>query len=372
MAAGFSLKDQLFHRAKIARLGEELAAAWPDFDAAAFEGRVMARLEALELKARIAWIAECLDETLPSDFDEAAKVIERALPPPLDPTRTDDDFGDFIYAPYGEFAVIRGLEDHRDRALDLLEAVTQRFSMEYAIRPFLNRWPDETFARLESWARHPNYHVRRLVSEGTRPKLPWGAGIRTDPMRPLPLLDILHADPTRYVTRSVANHLNDIAKIDAEAALERLVAWRSAGRQSAAELDWIAAHALRGLVKAGDARALAHLGYDPRAEIDCAVSITTPDVAMGDMLEFVVTLTAPRETPVLVDWALDFPEGGSRRSPKVFKLKQARVLPGRPLSLTKRHRMRGDATTFRLAPGPHSLAVQVNGRVRARAAFTLR
>lgn len=372
MAESYSLKDQLFSPARVAGLGRELAAAWDGFDPARFEARVGERLGALELKARIAWIAEVLDEMLPADFDRAAGIVEAALPAELDPALTDDDFGMFIHAPYGDFAVRRGLEDHRDRALDLLHAVTRRFSMEYAIRHFINRWPEETFARLEAWAEDPNYHVRRLVSEGTRPKLPWGIGIATPPERALPLLDRLHGDPTRYVTRSVANHLNDITKIAPDLALDRLERWRAAGRQDATELGWMAAHALRGLVKAGDPAALAMLGYDPGAALDCDVEMLTRQVAIGDVLEFRVTLSAGREVPVLVDWLLHFPDAAGRRGPKVFKLKQAVVTPGAPLVLDKRHRMRGDATTFRMTPGPHRVAVQVNGRIRGEAGFDLR
>ncbi|OWU83919.1 hypothetical protein ATO6_16015 [Oceanicola sp. 22II-s10i] len=372
MSVGYSLKDQLFNPVKVAGLGRALASAWSGFDAAAFEDRVCARFPELELKARIAWIAEVLDEMLPGDFDRAAGIIETALPPPLDPSLRDDDFGQFIHAPYGDFAVRRGLEDHRDRALDLIVAVTQRFSMEYAIRHFLNRWPDETYARIEGWAGHPHYHVRRLASEGTRPKLPWGIGIVTPVERALPVLDRLHGDPTRFVTRSVANHLNDITKLAPDLALDRLQAWQGADQQHAKELDWMTGHALRGMVKAGDARALGMLGFDPEASVEVMLKIATPEVAIGEALEFSVTLSAPRALPVLVDWVLDFPEGTGRRGGKVFKLKQARLSAGHPLVMTKRHVMKGDATTFRLTPGVHRLSVQVNGTIRASGEFALR
>ncbi|WP_375691328.1 hypothetical protein [Pseudooceanicola sp. LIPI14-2-Ac024] len=370
MAESFSLKDQLFNPVKVAGLGREIAGAWDGFDAGAFEARVCERFPELELKARIAWIAEVLDEMLPDDFDRAAGIIAAALPPPLDPALTDDDFGQFIHAPYGDFIVRRGLEDHRDAALDLIGEVTQRFSMEYAIRPFINRWPDETFARLDTWAGHGNYHVRRLVSEGSRPKLPWGIGLSTDPLRALPLLDRLHRDGTRYVTRSVANHLNDITKIAPGAALERLVAWRDAAPGDA-EVAWIAGHALRGQVKAGDRAAMAFLGFDPDAAVEVALEVLTPEVAIGESLRFAVTLTAGADVPVLVDWLVEFPEGTGRRGPKVFKLKQAVARAGTPLRLEKAQRMKGDATTFKLAPGMHGLAVQVNGTIRARGTFTL-
>lgn len=371
MAQGFSLKDQLFNPAKVARLGREIHAAWDGFDPPRFEARVCARLPELELKARIAWIAEVLDEMLPQDFDHAARVIEAALPPPLDPALSDGDFGDFIYAPYGEVGVRRGLETHRDRLLDLLEAVTQRFSMEYAIRPVLNRWPEAGFVRLDLWARHPNYHVRRLASEGSRPKLPWGIGLKGDPLRGLPLLDRLHADATRYVTRSVANHLNDIAKIDPGVALARLNLWQDAGAQREAEFAWIASHALRGRVKKGDAAALGFLGFDAAAPVSARLEVA-PEAMIGGTLDFTVTLEAAKDVPVLVDWLLEFPAGAGRRGPKVFKLKRARVGPGAPFVHAARHRLKGDATTFRLTPGPHAVAVQVNGRIVARQAFELR
>ncbi|MWB79528.1 hypothetical protein GLS40_15955 [Pseudooceanicola sp. 216_PA32_1] len=367
----FSLKDQLFNPEKVAWLSGRFSAAWDGFDGARFETRVAERLGALELKARIAWIAEVLEEVLPGDFPTAAGIVESALPPPLDPTLRDDDFGQFIIAPLGDYVVARGMEDHRDRALDSIEAITQRFSMEYAIRHFLNRWPDETYDRLALWAGHPHYHVRRLVSEGTRPKLPWGKGITTDPARALPLLDRLHGDSTRFVTRSVANHLNDLTKSDPAVPLDRLAAWASAGMQQDRELAWMTSHALRGLVKAGDPRALEMLGYAPDADVDCALRVETPEVRVGEALRFAVTLSAAGPLPVLVDFIIRFRRANGTLAPKVFKLKQAVLTPGKPLVLAKSHRLKGDATTFTLYPGAHELAVQVNGRIRAEAAFAL-
>lgn len=371
MAAGFSLKDQLFNAAKVRHLADRFARADAGFDAAGFEARVMDRLPDLELKQRIAWIATCLGDALPGPLPAIAPVLRAALPAPLDPALKDDDFGDFIYAPLGELVVDRGLEEHPDLGLDLLEAITQRFSMEWAIRPFLNRWPDRVLARMDSWARHDNYHVRRLVSEGTRPRLPWGQGIDLPVAAPLPLLEQLHADPTRYVTRSVANHLNDLTRHDPDLVMDRLEQWRATGRQAARELDWMTAHALRGLVKQGHPRALAMLGYDAGAEINCTLALLTPAPRIGAALEFEVTLAAAQQQPVLVDYIIRFarPDGRERR--KVFKLKQARVEQGRPLVLRKRHPLRGNASTFTLHPGQHRIELQVNGRLCAEAAFDL-
>ena len=171
---------------------------------------------------------------------------------------------DYSAHPAAVELVVRMVYEHdydRDRALDLLHAATQRFSMEFYIRPFLNRWPKETLARLALWARDDNYHVRRLVSEGTRPKLPWAKAVKLSTDQRLPFLDALHADGTRFVTRSVANHLNDLAKEEPATVVTVLKDWAKQGRQTPKELAWMTRHALRTLIKDGDAGALAVLGY---------------------------------------------------------------------------------------------------------------
>lgn len=368
MAGGFSLKDELFNAETVGRLASGFRTADPGFDPD-FEARVLSRFPELELKQRIDWIADCLIEALPVPFPDMAARITAALPPPLDPTRTDDDFGSFIYAPLGEVAVKRGLEDHRDLSLDLIETLTQRFSMEFAIRPFLNRWPEETMARLADWADHPSYHVRRLVSEGSRPRLPWGIGIPLPPGTALPLLDRLHADPARFVTRSVANHLNDISKHDPALVVDALTRWQTAGRQRPEELAWMTRHALRDLVKKGDPGAMALLGY--RMDVPITADLSLPATArIGESFDLRATLTAGEDLPVLVDYAIAFIRpSGIRR--KVHKLTTATLTAGAPLTLTKRHKLPASATTYSLHPGPHEVELLVNGRVRATAVVTL-
>ncbi len=229
MAKGDSLADQLFNRDTVERLASYFDAA-SVFSADPFVADVMDGLHDLELKARIGHIADVLARHLPNDFGDAVAAIYTALPPPLDPSLQDDSFGHFIYAPLGVFVENHGLEGGISRSLDLLEALTMRFSMEFSIRAFLNKHPVETMQRVRYWASHENYHVRRLASEGTRPRLPWGhnVGLTTDDT--LPILDMLYADQTRFVTRSVANHLNDITKTNPNAVIERLDRWQAAGK----------------------------------------------------------------------------------------------------------------------------------------------
>ena len=368
MAQGFSLKDQLFNAEKTGYLSGLFSDAESAFDGPAFQNAVISRLPELELKERMVWIATCLQQALPGDLSTVAPVILRALPPPLDPDKSDDDFGDFIFAPLGEWVVAVGL-DHPDVALDVLEELTQRFSMEWAIRPFLNAHPDLVMARMQEWCGHSSYHVRRLVSEGTRPRLPWGQAVGLALSDPLPLLDRLQGDSTRYVTRSVANHLNDITKKEPDLVLDRLQAWEKSGQQDAKELQWMTGHALRGLVKSGHPRAMKVLGFDPDADIKAEVQVNAP-ARIGEALEFEVALTGSDDHPVLVDYIIHFQRPGGKVSPKVHKLKQTALKEGK-LALRKKHKLKGDATTFRLMPGPHRLEVQVNGRVRVGVDFDL-
>ena len=365
----FSLKDHLFNPDSIGDLAAEYSAALPDFDATGFQKDVLAGFPDRELLARLDWIADCLEPHLAPTFPQMAEQLEAAMPPPLDPELTDDDFGRFIHAVPGILAVRHGLETHRERALDLLYAATKRFSMEFYIRPFLNRWPEETLSRLAIWAEDDNYHVRRLVSEGTRPKLPWAKAVTLKSEQTVPLLDRLHADPTRYVTRSVANHMNDIAKSEPALVIDRLQAWAAADQQAKKELDWMTRHALRTMVKAGDPAALQLLGYDPQAEVVARVTLDRPVVQIGDALEFAVHLNAPADLPVLVDYVISFPRASGKQRTKTFKLKQSRIVAGHELELTKRHLLKGNATTFTLVPGRHHLAVQVNGVIRVSVDF---
>ncbi len=371
MAEAFSLKDDLFNPVTVGRLGAHFEDAGI-FKAAPFVADVLDQMGPLALKARISLIADVLAQYLPRDFDAAGDAILAALPPPLDPALSDDDFGHFIYAPLGVFVENNGLEAHLDRSFDLLEAITQRFSMEYSVRPFLNRWPDATLERLRGWVTHDHYHVRRLVSEGTRPRLPWGQKIGLTSADTLPLLDRLQADPTRFVTRSVANHLNDITKADPDAVIDRLQSWRQDGGQGAKELDWMRRHALRGLIKAGHPGAMTHLGYRGDAPVTVSHLGITPDpIARGGTAEITLHFTTGQDTPLIVDYVIDFVKANGSNAPKVFKWKVLDAKAGKRVTLAKKHHFKDNATTFALYPGAHQLHVQINGQIRGTVPFDL-
>lgn len=372
MAEKFSLKDHLFNETKLRYLGELLAAASADIDSDAFVAEVMSKLFTLELKDRIRWIADVLTRHLPADFEEAARLIAAALPPPLDPTKRDDDFGEFIFAPFGEYVAKHGCtKEHLTVSLETLRELTMRFSMEDAIRYFLRAFPKETLRVMKDWVNDDNYHVRRLVSEGTRPLLPWSGRVPLTTADTLPLLTLLQADPTRYVTRSVANHLNDIAKKEPAVVIDALRQWQKIGKQDARELAWMTKHSLRTLIKRGHRDALSLLGYDSGAYRVNEFAVVAREVQAGEMVSFTAIITAAADTNLLIDYVIHFVKKNGTTAPKVFKWKVAALKTGEQLCLTKNHRLKADATTFTLYPGNHTVELQINGTVSAETAFTL-
>lgn len=367
-----ALKDQLFHRGNVARIAAELNAVEANFDAEAFTNRVVERFAELELKQRIDWIAACLADQLLGDFEGAVDVLLRSLPAPCDPTLTDGDYGDFIYAAYSRFVAQHGCTaTHVDVSLAALCEITTRFSAEDAIRPFISTFPDQTFAALTEWCQHPHYHVRRLCSEGTRPRLPWSARLATPIPAAIPIIEALHADPTRYVTRSVANHVNDITKDLPDLALDLLERWRDQGRQEPRELDFMIRHATRGLVKQGNDRALALHGVATDAEVTLTGFACDSSVDLGDALAFAFTVTTPHDADLIIDYVIEFPGPTGRIGRKVYKLTRHRAIAHAPATIEHRHLLRAAMTTRKIIPGVHHLEIQINGRTHTTATFAV-
>lgn len=363
---GFSLKDHLFNKDKVTYLAGLFSEVHPEFKNNSFVMDVMTELPQLELKARITHIAIVLQKYLPEDFLKATKIIVQALPEPLAPDKTDDDFGDFIFAPLGEYVVRNGLEKkYLKTSLATLKEITQRFSMEDAIRYFISAFEEDTLAELQKWTTHKHYHVRRLVSEGTRPLLPWSKRIPLDITLPIVFLDQLYFDNTRFVTRSVANHINDISKTNPRLALDTLDRWRKEGKQNEREMEWIMAHALRTLIKQGNAEALVLLGYESSPKIKIVKFATkneSQQVTMGEALTFSFEIQAEKDEKLMIDYIIHFMKKNGSTSSKVFKIKNGEIKKGESMSVVKNHVFLKDATSFTLYPGIHTLVLQINGQ----------
>lgn len=370
---GISLKDHLFNRPKVTYLAALFAAHTPKFADRKFVTRVMKKLPTLELKQRIVLIAESLEEYLPKNYPDAVAQILGSLPPALDESKTDDDFGDFIIAPLGEFIVRNGLtKEHLAISLDALKEITKRFSMEDAMRAFIRQFPQETIRELSLWAEDSNYHVRRLVSESTRPLLPWSGRIDLSIDATLPFLDRLHSDRTRYVTRSVANHLNDVAKTDPELVVRTLANWHKQARQDRDELQWITRHALRTLIKRGHAGSLRLLGFNPEPQLKIGkIRIAKTNLVPGETLEFSVDISALRDESLVVDYAIDFVKAGGKRSTKVYRAAKLTLKKGEKRTVSKSHKLHAQATTYQLYAGEHALTIQINGQAVGTQPFSI-
>lgn len=373
MSEKFLLKDFLFNRSKVEHIANELYRVHSLFKRDEFVRDAVSKFPELELKARISWIAECLKTYLPDDYRRAVSIILKALPSPNNSALTDDDFGDFIYASYAEFVAKNGCtKEYLQLSLDALHEVTQRFSAEFAIRYFLNAFPKETLIKLSSWVNDSHYHVRRLCSEGTRPKLPWAQKITIPITAPIPILDKLFSDKTRFVTRSVANHVNDISKIDPDLAVDTLTRWQKSGKQQPEEMNYIVRHALRTLVKQGSPKAMNMLGFSHAQSVDVLQFDLPKQVRMNTALEFSVMVQSEEATDVIINYILYFQNKiGKLNSKKVFKLKEHSLAKDKPVVFTKKHMFRENMTTRQLFRGHHEIEIQINGKSYSRKSFQL-
>lgn len=374
MSEGIPLKESAMNRARVESLAADLSRAEPRFDADGFVAAVMAQLPDLELKARIACVADTLASYLPADIGVATAAILAVLPPHDDATFTGSDFGTYTYAPYSDFVARYGCTPaNLESSLNALKELTKHFTAEDALRYFLNAFPDAAMEAVMKWSRDPDYHVRRLASEGTRPILPWSPRITLPVDAAIPILDNLYTDTSRFVTQSVANHINDITRTDPDLALTVLDRWRASNKQRPTEMKFIIKQSLRTLVKKGHSGAFEFLGLStsPAVEVS-SLRIDVPAVAIGEALVFDCTIraTGPSTQRVIIDYVVQYPRTRSGHGEAVFKWTTTELAPGESRALTRTQKLRSTASR-NLTPGPGRLHIQINGARVAEAPFQL-
>jgi 3-methyladenine DNA glycosylase AlkC len=343
-----------YSKTYVAGLAAALARAVPRFDRARFERAVLgAGWPRLELKQRMRRISETLHEFVPGDYRQQLAVLSQVAP----------EFGGFEAMFFPDFVAEYGLDDF-EASVAALELFTQYSSSEYGVRPFIVRYGDRMLAQMSRWAAHPNEHVRRLASEGSRPRLPWAMALppfKRDPRPLLPILEALRADPSEYVRRSVANNLNDIAKDHPDVVLAIAQRWQG----TSAETDRLVRHACRTLLKRGDQRALRLFGHhDVVAVTVTALKLGAREIPIGSDLTFSFLVGAASDTSARIEYAIDFVKKDARASRKVFQIGVKSLAAASPLSIARKHRFR-DFTTRKHYPGVHRIAVLVNGVERA-------
>lgn len=360
------------------RIAAMVRRAWRPFDTQAFLRQIEPGYESLELMARGQRIAQALQAHLPQDVPRALRVLVDSMDPPMgldaagEPDAGDRPYSAFLYLPHSMYIGTHGLP-HFEAAMAAQHALTQRFTAEFCIRPYLLHHQRDTLARLRDWAQDGNAHVRRLVSEGTRPRLPWAPRLpafQANPQLALPLLGALKDDPSSYVRRSVANHLGDIAKDHSDLAVGTARTWLQG---AAAPREALVRHGLRFLIKRGDAAALDALGVGHAVALDVRAARVVPARArIGDKVRIEAELhnPTPQAQRVLADLKVHYVKAHGGAAPKVFKLQTLDIPPGATVAVGKTLSLQ-QMTTRTHYPGAHQVELVLNGRPQPLGQFQL-
>lgn len=362
------------------RFTKDLKLVINDFDAREFVSRIMDdEWENRELKQRCRHITTVLKEFLPTDYKDAiAKILEL-----LDYAKStypdfsvidDEKFG--LTLEYGaildNYVEQYGLDDY-ETSIRAIEKITQFTSCEFAVHPFIIKYPDEMMKQMLVWSKHEHWGVRRLASEGCRPRLPWAMALpnlKENPAPIIPILENLKNDPSRFVRLSVANNLNDIAKDNPETVIDLVKKWRGESK----EVDWIIKHGCRTLLKQGNPEMMELFGFDSVIEnisID-NFQIPTPKVKVGDSLEFSFKLLNHNDKKVRIrlEYAIYYQKANGTLTKKVHKISEKEYAADSVTQITRRHSFRV-VTTRKLHLGLHQIAVIINGNEFEKYSFEL-
>ena len=348
--------------AQVDWLAGRLSAACAAFPADEFRRKAKAGLASLELKARARHLADALEATLPQK--QALKVLIKLL------QSEHQEGGGFRYLAISEFLERHGPDDV-EQALRANYELTQRFTSEFCIRTLILAAPERTLSELKQWAGDPSEHVRRLVSEGTRPRLPWGRQLPpfiADPSPILPLLERLKDDESEFVRRSVSNNLNDIAKDHPEVVLKIAKAWLM---KATPQRKRLVEHGLRTLLKRGDARALALIGAHGADSLRITGKVSPARVKLGERVTFEATVRndGKKLLHAVLEARVHFVKVKGT-SVKPFRLARVDLKPGQEVAITRSLELQ-HRSIRRLFTGVHEVELQVNGARSPMGSFTL-
>ncbi len=360
----------------ITELNERLMKSDTNFNGEQFLSQALNDLSSLGLNERINQVKMALKYCLPNDFEKAVTVLLGALGPKLTQDSLDGidltSSQGFIVLPLCEYVASYGQHSF-NVSMNALQEMTQRFSAEGAIRSFITGHPKATFEQFDKWLQHDSVHVRRLVSEGTRPRLPLFSRLPefiSDPRPVLMLLEQLKDDNQLYVRRSVANNLNDIAKDNPQQVTDVLSAWSQGASK---ERQWLIKHALRSLVKLGNKEALHILGFKPlKSVVVNTFKIDRDRINLGEVLNITLDLASTGQTKenVMIDYVVYHKKANGTLTPKVFKWSQKPLSITNPIKIVKKHPIK-KISTRQYYSGEHEIHLQVNGEVLARCQFHL-
>ena len=352
------LKDMFYSSSSIKSIAETFLKIYPDFEAQKFYDLFFEKAPSLELKQKMRHLTECFYEFLPRDYHNALNLLKQAAP----------NIKGFEAMSMPDYVQLYGL-DNWETSLEALKYFTVYASGEFAIREFLRIDHIKTLKTMETWADDPDARVRRLASEGCRPRLPWAAGVpvlKQTPQLVIPILEKLKNDSSEDVRRSVANNLNDISKDHPEIALEICTAWY--GKNS--ETDSLVKHACRTLLKSGHSKALQLFGFADPENININDIQLNFDIKIGQNLNFSFNMELKKESQkIRLEYEITFLTSTGKKSTKVFQIIEKEFNPGN-YKYARKHSFQ-NMTTRKHYPGEHSLAIIVNGEKKAAKSFLL-
>ncbi|MES2454616.1 MAG: DNA alkylation repair protein [Bacteroidota bacterium] len=353
---------EMFNRGFYQHFAEVFARADPDFNARAFVNEVTSHLDELALNGRLRNTSVVLQKYLPQDFEAALKVLYKAAPE-LRRGYTALVLPDFV-ALYGKA--------HFQLSMEALKDFTVLGSSEFAIREFLKADPENTLKVMEQWAEDKDQHVRRLASEGSRPRLPWSFKLEQiikNPSLTRNILEKLKGDEALYVRKSVANHLNDISKDSTAYMLALVKSWDHSNPHT----SWIIKHASRTLIKKGDQDSLSLFNFEKEVKLRMDnFEISAQHINLGEVLGFGFELSSLKDTPqkLVIDYAIHYVKSNGEQSKKVFKLKELTLQPGQTVKISKKQLFK-DLTTRKHHTGKHLIEIMINGKTQGSKEFEL-
>ena len=350
----------LYNEELIHSLCSALSSHYKKFNSGQFTERIFDKeWDQRELKDRMRHISVTLHSFLPPDYETAIEILIPA----------SADFSGFEYMFFPDYVELYGLDEF-EVSMSALEYFTEFSSSEFAVRPFIIKYPARMMRQMEEWAGSGNYHVRRLASEGCRPRLPWAMALpefKKNPKAILDILDILKSDESEYVRRSVANNLNDISKDNPGAVIEIANSWLGDNPDT----DWLVKHACRTLLKNAEPKIMALFGLGQPRHVELKTFKVLQRVKMGGNLSFSFLLkTQTSELGKLrIEYAIDFMKHNGKQSRKIFKISEAEY-PAQEKQISRNHSFRS-ITTRKYYPGSHGIAIIVNGYELVNSQFQL-
>lgn len=353
------LKD-VFDKSFVKRLAVDLKRAHPKFNEKGFITNIFNKdWKEKELKQRIRHISENMQQQLPANYKKAITLLKPV----------SNNYNELQHLIFPDFIELCGIDDLKT-SIDAMAHFTQNSSSEFPVRFFIIKYEKQMMAQMKKWASSKNEHLRRLSSEGCRPRLPWAIALpkyKSDPSAVIPILEKLKEDQSEYVRRSVANNLNDISKDNPKIVIKLAKEWQGISP----ETDKLIKHGCRTLLKQGEPKILQLFGFKTPNHIQLKKFKVTKEIKMGEEVEFEFTLQTQKKNLGLlrIEYIIEFVRQNNKIGKKVFKISEGQYAENER-NITKKYSFK-PISIRKYYAGKHSVLVVVNGQILGKRMFTV-